>query len=186
MGWSKPLPWILHCVQNDPRLFFVVILREPLSLCCHSEGAKRPKDPVKKRQNTISSTDSPLPWILHCVQNDPWLFFVVILREPLSLCCHSEGAKRPKDPVKIIRRKKYNCFHFLNHYQLKLICQDDGKEKLRICCTYRSNGEVKRKLGFLIRQPKSFSAITPFTTALSALFVGKVVITPKPGLFPPK
>lgn len=38
--------------------------------------------------------------------------------------CHSEGAKRPKNPVKIICQMKFalNLFHFLNHYPLKSTC----------------------------------------------------------------
>ncbi len=66
----------------------------------------------------------------------------------------------------------------------ELICQNDGEEKLGIYCTYRPKGN-KKNLRFLIRQPMTF----PFATLLigfSALFVGTVVITPKPGLFPLK
>ncbi len=64
----------------------------------------------------------------------------------------------------------------------ELVCQNDGEEKLAIHCTYRIEN---KNLGFLIRQPKSFPFSTPFVGS-SASFVGKVVITPKPGLFPPK
>ena len=58
-----------------------------------------------------------------------------------------------------------------------LICDNDGEERLLIVCYYRKTGSfTKSKLGFFLLNPK-----IEFYN-----FVYKLVITPKPGLFPGK
>ncbi|MBQ7672934.1 MAG: hypothetical protein IJT36_00135 [Alphaproteobacteria bacterium] len=55
-----------------------------------------------------------------------------------------------------------------------LICNKDGEERLLISCSYRKKGHFKKSLlGFFILEPVG-----------SRLFAYKIVITPKPGLFP--
>ena len=55
-----------------------------------------------------------------------------------------------------------------------LTCNKDGEERLLICCYYRPQNFDKSKLGLFILNP-NFSKYD---------FVYKLVITPKPELFP--
>lgn len=58
-----------------------------------------------------------------------------------------------------------------------LVCSKDGDERLLIFCRYRSMNFTKSKLGFFLIEPKT-------TYSWNSLLVYKLVITPKPGLFP--
>ncbi len=70
-----------------------------------------------------------------------------------------------------------------------LICNNDGEERVCIECCYRkvggnnSNISVKSKLGFFILEPITKKGIDNTT---NNLFIYRVIITPKPGLFPGK
>ncbi len=70
-----------------------------------------------------------------------------------------------------------------------LICNNDGEERVCIESCYRkvggnnSNISVKSKLGFFILEPITKKGIDIST---NNLFIYRVIITPKPGLFPGK
>ena len=57
-----------------------------------------------------------------------------------------------------------------------LVCYKDGEERLLIICFYGAVGFTKSKLGLFLLEPKFGD---------NSNFVYKLVITPKPGLFPP-
>ena len=61
-----------------------------------------------------------------------------------------------------------------------LVCDRDGDERLLVEALYRAKGDFKRGLGFFLLEPKN----TKGTDGYNALFVYKLVIVPKPGLFP--
>lgn len=67
-----------------------------------------------------------------------------------------------------------------------LVCNNDGEEKLLIRCEY-SKKDIK-KLGFLIMKPKDYIVRYCHSIQTSSIIFddNKVVITPKPGLFPAK
>ena len=60
-----------------------------------------------------------------------------------------------------------------------LVCNEDGEERLLIKCTYtKIGGFTKSKLGFFLIEPAGKTNRVPMA-------VYQLVITPKPGLFPP-
>ena len=64
-----------------------------------------------------------------------------------------------------------------------LVCDRDGDERLLVEALYRAKGDLKslkRGLGFFLLEPKN----TKGTDGYNALFLYKLVIVPKPGLFP--
>ncbi len=61
-----------------------------------------------------------------------------------------------------------------------LVCDTDGEERLLVEALYRGKGDLKRRLGFFLLEPKN----TKGTDGYNASFVSKLVIVPKPGLFP--
>ena len=64
-----------------------------------------------------------------------------------------------------------------------LICQKDGEERVLIECVYRKASKFnKSKLGFFIMNPPNARS----TDGYSNICIYKLVITPKPGLFPVK
>ena len=60
-----------------------------------------------------------------------------------------------------------------------LVCDKDGDERVLVEAIYRGSSD-KRKLGFFLLQPK----IKKTTDGYNASFSYKLVIVPKPGLFP--
>ena len=69
-----------------------------------------------------------------------------------------------------------------------LVCNNDGEEKLIIQCMYQKRNYSNKKLGFLIMTPKDFDVHTigGFYHAYNCISVSRLIITPKPGLFPAK
>ena len=62
-----------------------------------------------------------------------------------------------------------------------LVCDKDGDERLIVEAIYRNRNFNKSKLGFFLLEPKNN---TKGTDGNNALFLYKLVIVPKPGLFP--
>lgn len=62
-----------------------------------------------------------------------------------------------------------------------LVCDKDGDERLIVEAIYRNRNFNKSKLGFFLLEPKNN---TQGTDGNNALFLYKLVIVPKPGLFP--
>ena len=64
------------------------------------------------------------------------------------------------------------------NYHPDLVCNKDREERLCIVASYRKIGDFsKSKLGLFILEPKEIDNY-------QSIFMYKIVITPKPGLFP--
>ena len=80
----------------------------------------------------------------------------------------------------------YSAYYNVGKYNLSqvesispdMICYKDGEERLCIVASYRKIGDFnKSKLGLFILEPKEIDNY-------QSIFMYKIVITPKPGLFP--
>lgn len=66
-----------------------------------------------------------------------------------------------------------------------LLCEKDGEERLLISCCYRRMPNFSRsKLGLFFLEPGAVVGGTHTTHAVKDFLYYKIVITPKPGLFP--
>ena len=74
----------------------------------------------------------------------------------------------------------YNCsLNQVKEMHPDLVCEKDGDERLLITCVYHQINFEKSKLGFFILEPRTIKNS-------KVLMKYQLVITPKPGLFPPK